>query len=295
MSCGGAVFLGAASLLISCLLFVGPFQALASPLSTLTQDILCCTETSSQPALRLRRARLLVIRPLCFLILIHPLCPLTQCILCFTDASLQHLLGSIREMFHSFLGLFQVLAGLSCCHPGANFQHLPDKFLLDSGWEKSHLFQPLADPSCCRSDTNLQRSPDKHLLNSLRDIFHIFPGLFQILTGPLCTLTQCILCRTDASLQPAPRLRQARLHVIPGTAHILPYLFQIAFQYLLCLAKSLPARSGITAAHSFDIFDAFRRSGITAAHSFNIIDAFRRSDITAAHSFSFHSHLLVVK
>src|SRR5258707_14835682 len=113
MSCGGAVFLGAASPLISCLLFVGPFQALASPLSTLTQDILCCTETSSQPALRLRRVRLLVIRPLCFLILIHPLCPLTQCILCCTDASLQRLLGRIQAMFHSFLGLISVVPRLS--------------------------------------------------------------------------------------------------------------------------------------------------------------------------------------
>src|SRR5258707_13520255 len=169
MSCGGAVFLGAASPLISCLLFVGPFQALASPLSTLTQDILCCTETSLQPALRLRRARLLVIRPLCFLILIHPLCPLTQCILCCTDASLQRLLGSIREMFHSFLGLFQVLAGLSCCPPGANLRHLLDKFPLDGDWEMSHLFQALA--------------------------------------STLCTLTQDILCRAATRFQPALRLR----------------------------------------------------------------------------------------
>src|SRR5258708_32279900 len=140
MSCGGAVFLGAASLLISCLLFVGPFQALASPLSTLTQDILCCTETSSQPALRLRRARLLVIRPLCFLILIHPLCPLTQCILCCTDASLQRLLGLFRALFHLFLGLFQALSRLSPCQLLLNFGCLLAKFLL-----------ALADPSSCLS------------------------------------------------------------------------------------------------------------------------------------------------
>src|SRR5258708_21675536 len=139
MSCGGAVCLGAASLLISCLLFVGPFQALASPLSTLTQDILCCTETSSQPALRLRRARLLVIRPLCFLILIHPLCPLTQCILCCTDASLQRLLGIIRAMFHSFLGLFQILPCLFCCTPVANMRHFQSKFPLDCDCLLSHL------------------------------------------------------------------------------------------------------------------------------------------------------------
>src|SRR5260221_8406841 len=147
MSCGGAVFLGAASLLISCLLFVGPFQALASPLSTLTQDILCCTETSSQPALRLRRARLLVIRPLCFLILIHPLCPLTQCILCCTDASLQRLLGSIQAMFHIFLGLFQVLSDLFPCPLLANLRHLLYHLPLHGDWAMSHLFHTLSRPS----------------------------------------------------------------------------------------------------------------------------------------------------
>src|SRR2546430_847238 len=131
---------------------MGLFQALAGPLSTLTQYILCCTETSLQPALCLRRVRLLVI---------PPLCTLTQCILCCTDASLQCLLGSLRDMFHIFLGLFQALAGLSCYHPGANIQHWLDKFLLDSDRKKSHLFQPRADLSCCRPDTNLQRTPDK--------------------------------------------------------------------------------------------------------------------------------------
>src|SRR5258706_3724878 len=169
MSCGRAIFLGAASLLISCLLCVGLFEALAGHMSTLTQDILCCTETSLQPALRLRRARLLVIRPLCIRILIRPLCTLTQCRLCLADASLQRLLGSVREMFHLFLGLFQVLAGLSCCPPGGNLRHLLDKFPLDGDWEMPHLFQALA--------------------------------------STFCPLTQNILCRADTRFQPTLRLR----------------------------------------------------------------------------------------